>query len=198
MMDAPQNIIILGDPAAGKSTQAGRIVKRYGLYDFDMGHELRRRAKDPRIMKKYRLAKTLHEGRMTPTALARRIILEALRTVPATQGILFDGHPKMLGEAEFLDRELRKRKRSDPIAIYLRIPLREMHVRTRRRGRSDDSALAIRNRLKYYRRNVRAAVAFYRKRYVFKAISGLGTRDEVFHRIRAFVDHAMKRDAKNS
>ena len=38
----PFNLILLGDPAAGKATQVALIVKRYGMFDFDMGHELRR------------------------------------------------------------------------------------------------------------------------------------------------------------
>lgn len=189
-MDAPRNIIILGDPAAGKTTQAVRLMKRYRLHNFDMGRELRKLERNARIHRRYKLRTELHRGNLAPTELARRIIMDTLRVVPASRGILFAGHPKMLGEAKLLARELRKRKRSDPVVIYLRIPLREMYVRTRKRGRADDSRAAVENRLRYYAEHIRPALAFYRKRYVFKRISGIGARSEVSRRIRAFVDGA--------
>ncbi|MEY4731562.1 MAG: hypothetical protein RL681_508 [Candidatus Parcubacteria bacterium] len=195
MTSAPQNIILLGDPAAGKSTQAQRIVKRYRLHDFDMGFELRKLERDPRIHARYKLRDELRRGNLAPTALARRIIADTLRAVPVSRGILFAGHPKMLGEAKYLDRELRKRKRQDPVVIYLRVPAREMYARARKRGRSDDTLAAVQNRLRYYEKNIRPALAFYRSRYTFRQISGLGTRDEVFRRIRAFIDRATKRNA---
>lgn len=196
MKETPQNIIILGDPGAGKTDQASRLVKRFRLYSFDMGKELRRLERNPRIHARYKLRDELRQGHLAPTALARRIIAGTLRAVPASRGILFAGHPKMLGEARFLDRELQKRKRRDPVVFYLHIPLREMYRRTRNRGRADDTRAALENRLRYYKQHIRPAVAFYRKRYVFRKISGLGTREEVFLRIRANIDRVMKHRGK--
>ena len=40
----PFNLILLGDPASGKGTQAVRLVKKYRFYDLDMGHEVRKPA----------------------------------------------------------------------------------------------------------------------------------------------------------
>ncbi len=194
-MDAPRNIIILGDPAAGKTTQAARLVKRYRLHNFDMGRELRKLEQNARIHRRYQLRTELHRGNLAPTELARHIIMDTLRTVPAARGILFAGHPKMLGEAKLLARELRKRKRRDPFVIYLHIPMQEMYLRVRKRGRADDTRAAIQNRLRYYAKHIRPALAFYRKQYIFKRISGVGTREEVSRRIRSFVDRASVRGA---
>ncbi len=189
----PLNIILLGDPAAGKATQSARLVKRYDFFHFDMGLELRRLGHHPSVARKYHLRKTLFEGKMTPTVLARQIILKKLNTAPRSRGILFDGHPKMLGEAQFLERELRKRHRDDPIVIYLKIPSSEIIRRARGRGRSDDTMLALQNRQKYYRKDIRAAVAFYKRRYLYKTVSGAGGRNDVYRRLLALIDRYVDR-----
>ena len=62
----PLNIILLGDPAAGKATQAKLLVKKYKLYDFDMGAELMRRRKKDRALDKM-LRVYNDEGKLTPT-----------------------------------------------------------------------------------------------------------------------------------
>ncbi len=36
----PFNLILLGDPGAGKATQAAYFAKKYNMFDFDMGKEL--------------------------------------------------------------------------------------------------------------------------------------------------------------
>lgn len=196
MMKSPPNIILLGDPGAGKSTQARLVVKRYRLHNFDMGHELRKLEQNPRIQARYKLRDELRKGNLAPTELARRLITDTLHAVPASRGILFAGHPKMPGEARFLDRELHKRKRQDPVVMYIHIPAREMYVRTRKRARSDDTLAAVQNRLRYYEKNLRPALAFYRRRYAFRRISGLGTRAEVFGRIRTFMDSQTKQSVR--
>ncbi len=85
----PFNLILLGDPAAGKATQAAWLVKKYKLYDLDMGLELRkRRRSDARLNS--RLEANYDKGKLTPH---RNLLCDIFRTivnsVPKTQGILF-------------------------------------------------------------------------------------------------------------
>ena len=54
---APLNIILLGDPAAGKATHGKFLADKYKLYDLDMGRELRQLEHNPKLRKKYRLDK---------------------------------------------------------------------------------------------------------------------------------------------
>lgn len=182
------NIILLGDPAAGKGTQARWLARTYDLLNFDMGKEVRR----PSARKKYDYAHTTGIGKLTPTWVARDILRTIIRDTPANEGILFNGHPKMIGEAHLTANLLKKYKRSDPVVIYLGIPQKEILDRVRRRRivvhgrrtkRDDDDLHALENRERYYRDQVARVVTFFKKRYAFLRISGMGTRAQVQKRI---------------
>ena len=192
------NVILLGDPASGKATQAARLAAKYHLYDFDMGREVRK----PAARRRHDYARTTGAGHLTPTAVVRDILRRVIAAVPVRQGILFDGHPKMIGEAKLVARELAARERSDPFVIYLHIPLDEVMRRAEKRRvrvrgklveRDDDRERAIRNRERYYRQQVSRVVKFFRARYPFKTISGMGSRALVWKRIDAAVRAHIKR-----
>ena len=116
---------MLGDPAAGKATHGKFLTKKYRLYNLDMGKELRALDKNPVLRKKYRLDKTLNRGKLTPTQLVRKLLQERIHITPKTQGILFNGTPKMLGEAKLVAKWLRVEKRGQVLFAYLSIPLKE-------------------------------------------------------------------------
>jgi adenylate kinase len=187
----PLNIILLGDPAAGKATQGALLAKKFHLFDFDMGKELRRRRNQDQILHQALQRKT-DKGNLTPTAFVRSILRETIDRVPQKKGILFDGHPKMLGEAQLVARLLKKLHRLDPIVIYISIPLDETVKRMRdRRGyfkgkfgkRADDTDEALKNRARYYRKNIAQVVEFFSSHYPYEKISGLGTEQAVQRRI---------------
>jgi adenylate kinase len=187
------NLILLGDPAAGKGTQAARLAKTYGWYNFDMGREVRK----PAVRAKFDYAKTTGSGNLTPTAIVRSILHHTIHTVPARQGILFNGHPKMIGEARLAAKWLTDAGRSDPFVIYLNIPAAETLCRAAKRTvrvggklvrREDDSGRALMNRRRYYREQVAQVVAFFKKKYKFKKISGMGSEREVYGRIVAAIE----------
>ena len=197
----PFNIILLGDPAAGKATQAEYIVKKYGLYDFDMGKELTLlRARDASV--DARLKVKTDKGNLSPTEIVRGIIKEKIATTPKTQGILFDGHPKMLGEAKLIAKLLHEQGRGKPLVMYLTIPTTETIERIQKRKgyfagkfgkRADDSVVALKNRVSYYRKNVSQVIEFFQSKYTYKKISGMGTREEV----KAVVVSAIEKYLKN-
>jgi len=175
----PFNIILLGDPASGKGVQAARLVKKYHLYDFDMGREVRK----PAARKHYDYRATTAVGKLTPTSVARGILRRVIRSVPSRKGILFNGHPKMIGEAKLVARLLRAEGRQDPFVIYLEVPFGVTLRRASMRQREDDAARALMNRRRYYKAQVAQVVVFFKKKYAFKKISGLGTPAAVERRI---------------
>lgn len=179
MKKHPFNLILLGDPAAGKATQAAWIAKQYGMIDLDMGRELRK----PAVRKKFDYARLTAKGKLTPTAIVRDILQRKIVRAPAARGILFDGTPKMIGEARLVADLLRKTGRSEPLVIYLHIPVGETMRRMTTRGRKDDTRAAFLNRVAYYRKEVAQTVAFFKKKYKFKRMSGAGTPSEVAERI---------------
>lgn len=192
----PFNLILLGDPAAGKATQSELLVKKYHMYDFDMGKELMElRTKNKDIDE--RLKHNTDKGQLTPTQIVRNIHHSTIGYINPSQGILFDGHPKMLGEAKLASRLLKKHSRTAPLVIYITIPLsvtvKRMHDRKgyfagKFGKRADDSDSALKNRVRYYRTNIAQVVEYFKSQYTFKKISGLGTPLEVHRRIVKIIE----------
>ncbi|MDR3642903.1 MAG: nucleoside monophosphate kinase [Candidatus Doudnabacteria bacterium] len=180
----PLNIILLGDPAAGKATHGAFLAKKFKLYDLDMGRELRSLEHNPKLRKKYRLDKTLDSGKLTPTGLVRNLLHDKIHSTKRTTGILFNGTPKMLGEAKLVAKWLKQEKRQEVLFIYLSIPLaetisrmtaRKTYFRGKFSKRPDDNDKALKNRIAYYKKNITDVVAYFQKLYPFINISTLGT-----------------------
>jgi len=188
----PLNIILLGDPAAGKATHGAFLAKKFRLYDLDMGRELRSLEHNHKLRKKYRLDKTLDSGKLTPTELVRNLFHDRIHATPKKQGILFDGAPKMLGEAKLVAKWLKQEKRDRVLFIYLSIPItetvrrmtsRKTYFRGKFSKRPDDNNKALKNRLVYYKKNISEVVAYFKKHYPFIKISTMGTISEARKRI---------------
>ena len=78
----PLNIILLGDPAAGKATHGKFLERKYHLYNLDMGKELRSIEHNAILRKKYKLDKTLDSGKLTPTKLVRKLLYDLIQATP--------------------------------------------------------------------------------------------------------------------
>jgi adenylate kinase len=195
---SPFNIILLGDPASGKATQADKLAREYRMYDLDMGKEV----KKPAALAQYDYAKTTAIGKLTPTVVVRKIFENAIGSVPDGQGIIFNGTPKMINEAKLVARLLKQNKRKNPLFIYLHISTKETLRRALKRReyingklvkRDDDSERALRNRRRYYKEQVAHVVDFFKERYEFRKISGMGTEAEVATRIGAVITRYKKK-----
>lgn len=189
---SPLNIILLGDPAAGKATHGAYIAKKYKMYDLDMGRELRSLEHNKTLRKKYKLDKTLDSGKLTPTELVRNLLHDKIHATKPGQGILFNGTPKMLGEAKLVAKWLKQEKRERVLFVYLSIPLKETIRRMTTRTtyfkgkfskRPDDNNKALKNRIKYYQLNIKQVVGYFKKLYPFIKISTIGSIPEAKTRL---------------
>ena len=196
----PLNIILLGDPASGKATHGAFIAKKFNMYDMDMGRELRSISQNPKLRKKYRLDETLEKGKLTPTKIVRQILHDRIHAVPASQGLLLNGTPKMLGEAKLVAKWLKQEKRSNTIFIYLSIPISETMLRMTGRKeyfkgkfskRPDDNDRALKNRISYYKVNIAEVTSFFKTLYPYRKISSLGTiaqaRKKLMEHVEKFI-----------
>jgi adenylate kinase len=189
------DIILLGDPAAGKATQAKFLSKKYKLYDLDMGRELRKLSSSTKdIQLKKTFNQTLNAGKLTPTKIVREILKNKIYNTPKNKGILFDGTPKMIGEARLVSKWLKEIKRSPNriLVFYIKIPEAEVLKRMTSRKeysqgkfskRADDSPRALKQRVRYYRKNISQVLEFFKKKYPLNVINGIGSEEEVCKRI---------------
>src|SRR5918998_5714537 len=112
------NIILLGPPGAGKGTQAARLERERGMVQVSTGDMLREAVKaDTEIG---RLAdEIMKAGKLFPDDLMSRILGARLDQPDTERGVIFDGYPRTLAQAEALDRLLAERGRKLRYVIEL-------------------------------------------------------------------------------
>jgi adenylate kinase family enzyme len=202
----PITIILLGDIAAGKATHSHFLRRNYGCIELDMGRELRRMKKNhPKTAEL--LAGTMDRGKLAQTELVREIIQKFISRTPKNRGILFDGTPKMIGEARLVRKWLAESGRTSEniLVLYLKISkaemIKRMHLRGAAEKRSDDTLAAVQNRIKYYKKNISAVSDFFKKHYAYKTVSSMGSIPQVEknieHEINTFFLHKDRSRNRN-
>jgi adenylate kinase len=94
-------VILLGGPGAGKGTQAGHIVERYGVPQISTGDMLRAAVKAGTALG--REAKGIMDaGQLVPDELIIELVKERVAQDDCTGGFLFDGFPRTIPQAESL------------------------------------------------------------------------------------------------
>jgi len=117
----PLDLILLGPVGAGKGTQARRIVIKYGVPHIASGDLLR--AHVSRHTELGRQAKDyMDRGALVPDDLVITMIVERMRQPDASHGVLLDGFPRTLAQAQALDAELAEEGRALTHALYLKVP----------------------------------------------------------------------------
>ena len=112
------NIILLGPPGAGKGTQAERLVTERGMAQLSTGDMLRQARKADSDLGR-QVAAVMDSGALVSDAIVSALISERLGDLPGTTGVIFDGYPRTLAQAEALDLLLAERGRTLDYVIEL-------------------------------------------------------------------------------
>jgi adenylate kinase len=180
------NIIIFGAPGSGKGTQSELIKKRYHLAHISTGNVLRQEIKNETALGKT-AQQYIDKGQLVPDELICNMLDNVLETVKNSKGIIFDGFPRTVSQAEVLEKILAKRGWDISVLIDLQV---ENHILTARllergkiSGRSDDNEETIRSRLNVYLSQTNPLAGYYEKKGKRTVINGVGEVSEIFSRI---------------
>ena len=188
------NLILFGPPAAGKGTQAKRLVEERGFVQFSTGDMLRAaRASGSELGQQ--VAKIMDEGSLVSDEIVIALIEEQLEVQAGAPGFIFDGFPRTIGQAEALDRLLESRGSKVDLVIRMRVDdprlLERVTKRFEEQGRADDNPETFSRRLERYYEDTAPLVPLYAERGVLVEIDGMGTIEAVSGEI----DAALKQSA---
>ena len=186
------NVVIFGAPGSGKGTQSELIIKKYGLFHISTGDVLRgeMKADTPlgRTAKEY-----IEKGQLVPDSLIIEMLAGVLDSNPQTkEGVIFDGFPRTIPQAEALNAMLAERGTAVSIVVGLDVEEAELIDRLLKRGqvsgRSDDNYETIKSRLDVYNNQTSPLKDFYIKEGKYADIHGMGSVEEIFGRIEKAID----------
>lgn len=170
-----KNIVIFGAPGAGKGTQSDFIVEKFGLTHISTGDLLRKEIADQTELGK-RIKGIMDAGQLVSDDIVIEMIDNAIAR--DSKGILFDGFPRNVAQAEVLDKLLAKHDRTLTCMVRLDVPREELIHRMLERakvsGRSDDNEETIKNRLVEYENKTLPVAEYYGNQGKEVKINGLG------------------------
>lgn len=209
-MNQPK-ILLLGPPGAGKGTQSGNLVERFGVEHVTTGDALR--ANKDVETEHGTPREYMDAGELVPDPVVNEIVKTALADA---NGFVLDGYPRNRSQAEYLDdiTDL-------DVVISLSVPEEELvrrltgrrvcdecgtnyHVEFDRPAeegvcdecggeliqRDDDNEETVLERLRVFEENTQPVIEYYEERGDVVRIDGQGSPDEVWERIESAVEDA--------
>ena len=185
------NIVIFGAPGSGKGTRSERIVEKYGINHISTGDVLRAEIKNGTELGK--TAKGyIDQGQLIPDELMIDILASVFDSFEDSKGVIFDGFPRTIAQAEALKKMLAERGQDVTVMVDLEVPEDELMTRLIKRGkdsgRADDNEETIKKRLHVYHSQTAPLIDWYKNEKKYQHINGLGTMDGIFADICEAVD----------
>lgn len=188
-----KNIVIFGAPGSGKGTQSDLIIRKYGLKHISTGDVLREEIKEETEIG-VTANKFISNGQLIPDDLMIDILASVYDSFgPEHQGVIFDGFPRTIPQAEALKAMLAERGHKVAAMIELEVPEGELMKRLINRGkesgRSDDNEETIKKRLDVYHNQTSPLIEWYKKESLHYHIDGFGELDRIFADVCKVIDN---------
>ena len=166
-----KTVIFLGPQGSGKGTQANLITEylckvdpNRPVVDMQTGRVFRELAKEDNATGR-RVKGLLDDGKLIPDFLTQVIIIEEFtRRVTKESHITFDGFPRNIAQAKFLDEALNFYNREDLVVVHLDTSDKVVRERLKGRGRIDDTDELINERLRLYAEVTKPMIEYYKER----------------------------------
>ena len=187
------NLILFGPPAAGKGTQAKRLVSGRGYIQLSTGDMLRA-ARQSGTELGQKVAAIMDAGSLVSDEIVIALIEEQLDLNPDAPGFIFDGFPRTVPQAKALDEALAGRGKQVDAVIRLKVDEAALIARIEGRfaeeGRADDNPEAFKKRLAAYNEQTAPLLPIYAEQGKLKEVDGMADVDTVSASIGSVLDAA--------
>lgn len=185
------NIVIFGAPGSGKGTQSDKIIAEFGVEHISTGDVLRGEIKAGTELGKTASA-YINEGKLVPDSLIVDMLASTLDSKGKDiKGVIFDGFPRTIAQAEALDAMLKERGQEVNVVIGLEVDdeelIKRIIARGQTSGRADDNEDTAKKRLNTYYSQTLPLKDFYIQQGKYAKINGVGSIDEIYAEISAAI-----------
>ena len=185
------NIVLFGPPAAGKGTQAKRLVARRSMVQLSTGDMLRAAiASGSELGQK--VSHIMKTGGLVSDDIVIDLIKSNLPAAEAAGGAIFDGFPRTVAQAEALDAMLGERGAKIDKVVRLKVNEQALVERIEKRfaqeNRPDDNPESYKVRLAAYNAQTAPLLPYYAAQGKLYEVDGMGAVDEIATRIDAALD----------
>lgn len=186
-----KNLVIFGAPGSGKGTQSDILVEKYGFDHISTGDVLRAEIKAGSELG--RTAKEfIDNGQLIPDSLMIDILAATYDALPKERGVIFDGFPRTIPQAEALKAMLAERGTTVHAMLELNVPdemlMERLINRGKTSGRADDNEETIAKRLGVYHSQTMPLIEWYEKEGLRNAVKGYGSLEEINANLCAVID----------
>jgi adenylate kinase len=120
-MTEPRTIVLIGPPASGKGTQAARLREALGVAYVASGDLFRENIKNGTALGQTAKA-YMDRGELVPDEITIAMVMARLQEPDCGAGVLLDGFPRTLPQAQALDRALAERGQRITAVLYVNVP----------------------------------------------------------------------------
>lgn len=186
------NIILFGPPGSGKGTQAANLVEQYGLIHISTGDLLREEIGNNTALGQ-EAQKFMDQGKLVPDDVVIGMISSKLDNNPDAKGIIFDGFPRTIAQAEALDKLLDFKDTDINMLLALEVGDEELVKRLKLRGQTsgradDQDESVIRKRISVYKEETQPVAGYYDKQNKLVNIPGEGNIEQTFVLLKEAID----------
>ena len=186
-----KNIIIFGAPGSGKGTYSDEIVAKYEMGHISTGDVLRNEIKNGtelgKIAKGY-----IDNGQLIPDELMIDILAKTYDEQPKGKGVIFDGFPRTIAQAEALKNMLAER--GDDMGMMIELVVGEdvliarLLNRAKEQGRADDNEETIKKRFEVYHNQTAPLADWFEKEGIRNTFTWKGSKETMLSEIFAVIE----------
>lgn len=181
------NVILFGPPGSGKGTQAQKLAEKFNFLHISTGDLFRAEIGNKTDLGREAMS-YISRGLLVPDEITIGMLRKKVEENHEVKGVIFDGFPRNVLQAEALDDLLAKRDQMISALIALEVNDQEIINRILERsktsGRTDDANVdIIKNRIGVYKDETTPVFDYYQETGQSYRINGMGSIEEIFDRL---------------